>query len=510
MIAKTLVHDLKIDTAILNEHNDPARMYGDTAQQLVDAVHPLKDWTLDDCLAWLMGLGEWANKNLQWREHFKKEEVTGALIVTFLEEEHTKAFTEWLARTHHDLANREAYHAERTYFKAGLKKLLAEFKKANAFRRKMEKPFIMEQRRLNRISDRKERKDLIRMQLEEEVQREVVEIGLRQVRKGGVGWGGVGGGGATLGQKKDRGHLAEPSTRASAKGRVPPPQRCGRPRTAWTRARARARRVRVPPQPPPRYGRPRVLLGAEHARERQGPSTTATAPKMRQAAHCSVAQGGFSTLAQTPMPPPSSTFPCSLAQEADAAAAIAFSQQEAECMGIISKADRDEESAQAELDRLQEEPEPAEEGKEAPPAKTEEQQAAEKAKIEELHKKIADASAAKSEAQLELDHAVAEKVRARHPYRARVWGPRAKGFTGRAKRGGERGGLGGAPERIDRGSGGGSGGRPSESIEGAGGARGGARANRSRERGELWSPPPDSLSASAAAAAGRGLTSTCH
>ena len=37
MFVKTLVHVLKINTAVMNEHDDPARRYGETAQMLVDA-----------------------------------------------------------------------------------------------------------------------------------------------------------------------------------------------------------------------------------------------------------------------------------------------------------------------------------------------------------------------------------------------------------------------------------------------------------------------------------------
>ena len=48
--------------------------------------------------------------------------------------------------------------------------LLKEFKAANAYRRKMEKPFILEQRRLRRIEFRKERKELAIMEAEENEQ----------------------------------------------------------------------------------------------------------------------------------------------------------------------------------------------------------------------------------------------------------------------------------------------------------------------------------------------------
>ena len=139
----------------------------------------MKDWTPADCISWLKGLGEWATKNRQWVAHFEAKEVDGSVLVTWLEEEHTSTFTYWLEKTHHDLAHREVYLAERQYMKAGLKRLLEEFKKANAYRRIMEKPYIVEMRRVKRISSRKERKDLIIMQLEEGVQRECTEVSLR-------------------------------------------------------------------------------------------------------------------------------------------------------------------------------------------------------------------------------------------------------------------------------------------------------------------------------------------
>ncbi|GMI11830.1 hypothetical protein TrLO_g14757 [Triparma laevis f. longispina] len=172
LIAKTLVQNLKIDTSIRDEHELPARKMSDKAQQLVDAVHPLKRWTEDDCVAWLEGLGEWTKKNKQWSQHFLDSSVTGNLLVTFLEEEHTKAFTHWLEKTHSDLAHREVYNSERGYVRQGLKQLLKEFKQANAYRRQQEKPFILEARRVKRIEHREERKEMALMAYEESQQRE--------------------------------------------------------------------------------------------------------------------------------------------------------------------------------------------------------------------------------------------------------------------------------------------------------------------------------------------------
>ncbi|GMH94014.1 hypothetical protein TrST_g4047 [Triparma strigata] len=176
LIAKTLVQDLKIDTSIRDEHELPARKMSDKAQCLVDAVHPLKKWTEDDCLTWLEGLGEWTKKNKQWSQHFLDSGVTGALLVTFLEEEHTKAFTYWLEKTHSDLAHREVYKSERGYVRQGLKQLLKEFKQANAYRRQQEKPFILEARRVKRIEHREERKEMALMAYEESQQWEDEEV----------------------------------------------------------------------------------------------------------------------------------------------------------------------------------------------------------------------------------------------------------------------------------------------------------------------------------------------
>ena len=57
--AKCLVQELKICTSIRSDHDNVARRLGVEAQCIVDSVHPMKDWTLQDVLAWLGGLGEW-------------------------------------------------------------------------------------------------------------------------------------------------------------------------------------------------------------------------------------------------------------------------------------------------------------------------------------------------------------------------------------------------------------------------------------------------------------------
>ena len=214
LVAKTLVQKLKIDPSLRNENELPARKLSELAQVTVDAVHPQRNWTNDDVITWLEGLGEWTKNNRQWSAHFIAQSVDGELLVGFLAEvraerravggvkrlrdcvarslcfsfsrtltsnlspspppfppqEDTGAFTEWLERTHHDLAHREVYKRERGYVKQGLKVLLKEFKAANAYRRKMEKPFILEQRRLRRIEFRKERKELAIMEAEENEQ----------------------------------------------------------------------------------------------------------------------------------------------------------------------------------------------------------------------------------------------------------------------------------------------------------------------------------------------------
>jgi len=87
-----------------------------------------------------------------------------------LEEENTKAFSVWLEGKSHDLAFREVYSGERKYIAQGLKVLLKEFKIANAFRRKMEKPIILAKRKLRRAEERKERLELVLMANEESSQ----------------------------------------------------------------------------------------------------------------------------------------------------------------------------------------------------------------------------------------------------------------------------------------------------------------------------------------------------
>ena len=180
LMAKTLVQDLKIDTSIRDHNELPARLMSEQAQMTVDSVHPLKKWTEDDCVCWLEGLGEWTKKNRQWTAHFLNVGVTGTLLVTFLSEPSTQSFTNWLAATHSDLANRDVYKAERSYVIQGLAQLLKEFKKANAYRRKMEKPFIMEARRLRRMEERGERREKALMAYEENQQ---FERGEREERE---------------------------------------------------------------------------------------------------------------------------------------------------------------------------------------------------------------------------------------------------------------------------------------------------------------------------------------
>jgi len=91
-IAKTLVQKLKCDTSVINEDEYPARKLTEKAQQIIDSVHPLKLWTNQDCVVWLEGLGEWTRKNKQWTTLFQEKNVIGEVLVTFLEEESTKAF----------------------------------------------------------------------------------------------------------------------------------------------------------------------------------------------------------------------------------------------------------------------------------------------------------------------------------------------------------------------------------------------------------------------------------
>ena len=167
---KCLVQDLKIDTSIINEDEFPARKLTGKGQMIIDAVHPLKQWTNADCVVWLEGLGEWTKKNRQWSTLFTEKQVTGDLLITFLEEENTKAFSVWLEGKSHDLAFREVYSGERKYIAQGLKVLLKEFKIANAFRRKMEKPIILAKRKLRRAEERKERLELVLMANEESSQ----------------------------------------------------------------------------------------------------------------------------------------------------------------------------------------------------------------------------------------------------------------------------------------------------------------------------------------------------
>mmetsp|Transcript_19885 Transcript_19885/g.39810 ORF Transcript_19885/g.39810 Transcript_19885/m.39810 type:complete len:637 (+) Transcript_19885:242-2152(+) len=170
LLAKTLVQNLHIDTSIRDDHELPARRMSELAQMTVDAVHPLKNWSIDDCVCWLEGLGEWTKKNRQWTAHFLNVEVDGALLVTFLSEPSTQSFSNWLAATHSDLAHRDVYKAERNYVIQGLAQLLKEFKKANAYRRMMEKPFIMEARRVRKIEERGERREKALMAYEESQQ----------------------------------------------------------------------------------------------------------------------------------------------------------------------------------------------------------------------------------------------------------------------------------------------------------------------------------------------------
>ena len=59
MFAKCIVQELKICTSIVSEDGNVARKMGAEAQCIVDSVHPLKDWTVQDVLAWLDGLGDW-------------------------------------------------------------------------------------------------------------------------------------------------------------------------------------------------------------------------------------------------------------------------------------------------------------------------------------------------------------------------------------------------------------------------------------------------------------------
>ena len=172
LVAKVLVQKLFIDTSLRNEHELPARKLTDKAQMIVDAVHPHVAWTVDDCITWLEGLGEWTKNNRQcelhhaqkakrrsrsrsrsrsskgreishWHlnltqknrpshllftlagsAHFQNQSVNGELLVQFLSEEDTQSFSFWLERTQHDLAHREVYRSERNYIKQGLKALL--------------------------------------------------------------------------------------------------------------------------------------------------------------------------------------------------------------------------------------------------------------------------------------------------------------------------------------------------------------------------------------------------
>jgi hypothetical protein len=168
LIAKVLVQELKIKTELVNEDENVARKLNQEAQCIVDSVHPLKDWSQLDVLAWLDGLGDWTKKNRQWYAHFNSQEVTGELLLTFLTEETNLTFTHWIQKTNHDLAHREVYALERKSIIAGLKQLYREFIMANQYRRKMEKPFIMEKRKIRRIEERKERKELAYMRDEED------------------------------------------------------------------------------------------------------------------------------------------------------------------------------------------------------------------------------------------------------------------------------------------------------------------------------------------------------
>ena len=53
---------------------------------IVDAVHPLKLWSVSDCVVWLEGLGEWTRKNRQWTGLFEEKNVNGEVLVGFLAE----------------------------------------------------------------------------------------------------------------------------------------------------------------------------------------------------------------------------------------------------------------------------------------------------------------------------------------------------------------------------------------------------------------------------------------
>ncbi len=105
--------------------------------------------------------------------------MTGALLLTFLTEETTHTFTNWISMTNHDLAYREVYAAERKSIIAGLKTLLKEFIMSNAYRRRMEKPFILEKRKIRRIEERKERTELAFMRDEEDRERAVEDANYR-------------------------------------------------------------------------------------------------------------------------------------------------------------------------------------------------------------------------------------------------------------------------------------------------------------------------------------------